>query len=81
MRSGRMLRGSRTNWVENVSFYLIDRDLLETLAEHDNSSNTWDLSLFDNVIYLSTNGRDFHSSIQHVDIWDEFQVSIANMGA
>ena len=75
-----MLRGSKTNWIENITFCLLDRDLLEDLAITDSSSSTWDLNIFDGMFFLNAQGHDFSSSFQPVDIWDEFQISIANQG-
>ncbi len=71
-----MLRGSRTNWVEPISFYQFDPELLEDLAKHDVSSSSWEITILDSTMYLNVNGQDYVSEIRTVDIWGEFQIAI-----
>ena len=73
-----MLRGSRTNWVEPISFFQISPELVGKLALQERSSANWDLTFLDSAVYLTVDGRDYISEIQTIDIWREFQVVIQN---
>lgn len=70
------LRGSSTNWVENVLFYLIDPDFLAQLIQYESSSPHWNISFIDDRLYLSFSGVEIESEITPVDIWSEFQRSL-----
>lgn len=70
------LRGSKTNWVKDVQFYLIDAHLLQELETLEQTSPHWNVSFLDEHIYLSIDGRDFESHLEHVDIWSAFQDSL-----
>jgi uncharacterized protein YaeQ len=70
------LRGSKTNWVEHVTFYQLDPAFLNRLAELESSSPEWNVSFIDNRLYLTTNGLDLESSVTPISIWEEFQASL-----
>jgi uncharacterized protein YaeQ len=70
------LRGSKTNWVENVLFFQLDPQLIASLIEHESSSPHWNLSYIDDRLYLTVNGAELSSEIISVNIWSEFQTSL-----
>lgn len=72
------LRGSRTNWVEHVHFFSIASETIDAIAEHGRTSARWTATLSDNQLFLSCDGLDFEVSFSPLDIWQEFQRSIAN---
>jgi uncharacterized protein YaeQ len=72
------LRGSKTNWVERVFFYRLDPQFLSSLIQHESSSPHWNLSFIDDRIYLSVDGVELESEIAPIDIWSEFQASLAS---
>lgn len=67
------LRGSKSNWVEDVQFFLLDRDFLDQVASLERTSPAWVATFIDDRIYLTIDGRDFESPLRAVDIWDEYQ--------
>ena len=67
------LRGSKSNWIENVQFFLIDYEFLSKLAAHERSSPLWVATFIDERLYLSIDGIDFESDLRQVDMWDEYQ--------
>jgi uncharacterized protein YaeQ len=71
-----LLRGSRTNWVQNIEFYLIESALLESLEQCESSSSDWVFSCIDDRVYLTANNHNFEASITPIDIWSEFQRSL-----
>ncbi|NMC62134.1 MAG: YaeQ family protein [SAR324 cluster bacterium] len=73
-----MLRGSKTNWVENVSFFQIDSELLKDLGGNESFNSDWDINLIDSSMYLTANGIDYLSEIESIDIWNAFQRAIQN---
>jgi len=73
-----MLRGSKTNWVENVFFFQINSTLLRSLSENESFNSDWDINLIDSSLYLTANGIDYLSEIESIDIWDAFQLAIQN---
>jgi uncharacterized protein YaeQ len=70
------LRGSSTNWVENVLFYRIDQEFLTNLIELESSSPRWNISFIDDRLYLTVDGVELESEIVPIDIWSEFQRSL-----
>lgn len=70
------LRGSRTNWIEDVLFYRIDPDLMAELIKQESSSPNWNVSFIDDRLYLRVDGADLESEITPIDIWSEFQMSL-----
>jgi uncharacterized protein YaeQ len=70
------LRGSSTNWVENVLFFRIDQDFLASLIERESSSPQWNISFIDDRLYLSVDGVELESEVAPIDIWSEFQRSL-----
>lgn len=67
------LRGSKSNWIQNVQFFLIDSDLLERLAAVERTSPSWVATFVDDRLYLSIDGVDFESDIVPIDMWSEYQ--------
>ncbi len=67
------LRGSKSNWIESVQFFLIDSDFLTRLAERERTSPSWVASFLDQRVYLSIDGSDFESDLLPLDMWSEYQ--------
>lgn len=67
------LRGSKSNWIENVQFFLIEQEFLSQLATHERSSPSWVATFIDERLYLSIDGIDFESDLRQIDMWDEYQ--------
>ncbi|MEY4700145.1 MAG: hypothetical protein RL326_332 [Pseudomonadota bacterium] len=67
------LRGSKSNWIEPVRFFLIDPEFLSQLASLERTSPSWVATFVDERLYLSIDGVDFESSLRSIDIWDEYQ--------
>jgi uncharacterized protein YaeQ len=72
------LRGSKTNWVEPIAFFLLDRDLLESLAGTLSSSNRWSVTLSENTFFVTIGSTSYEGPLKHVDIWEEYQHSLGN---
>jgi uncharacterized protein YaeQ len=70
------LRGSKTNWVSDVSFFSIDPELLTKLSATLTSSNRWTVTLSEGGLFIEANKIQFESSIKPVDIWNEYQSSL-----
>ncbi len=73
-----MLRGSRSNWVEGIQFYLINSELLDELLPLSRSSPEWQATFVDNRLYLSVDSRELESEITAIDIWSAYQLSLEN---
>lgn len=71
-----MLRGSKTNWVQDIQFFLIQPALLEALVPISRSSPEWQATFIDNRLYLQVDGTELESEISPVDIWAEYQESL-----
>ncbi len=71
------LRGSKSNWVEHVRFFLIDRNFLTDVASLERTSPSWVASFIDDQLYLTIDGSDFVSQLLPIDIWDEYQKHLA----
>ena len=71
-----MLRGSKTNWVKDVQFYLIPSTMLEALVPLERSSPSWDVTIVDDEVYLTCDGTEIQGRISPVDIWAAYQESL-----
>lgn len=74
-----MLKGSKTNWVSEISFYLIPPGFLEQLAPLHVSSPTWQATFIDDHLYLLLEKSDLETDIHSVDIWSEYQTYLATL--
>jgi hypothetical protein len=72
-----MLRGSKTNWVKEVQFYLIPSPILQDLIPLERSSPLWSVTIVDNQLYLTCDGVEFQSEIIPIDIWQSYQESLS----
>ena len=72
------LRGSTSNWVAPVQFYLLDRRFLEQSAELLTSSSRWEITFADETAYATINGMEFETTVSQVNIWQRYQESIEN---
>jgi hypothetical protein len=71
-----LLRGSKTNWVQDIQFFMIQPTLLEALVPISRSSPEWQVTYIDNYLYLQVDGTELESNITPVDIWAEYQESL-----
>ena len=72
-----MLRGSKTNWVRDIEFFMIDPALLAQLIPLERTSPAWDLTFIDNRLYLTCDGTQLEADIAVLDIWANYQDSLA----
>lgn len=75
------LRGSKQNWVESVSFWLIDGVALEGLTEFPPSRISLAVTVVDDIAYVTSDSESFEVRIEPVDIWRAFQDSLKSRGA
>lgn len=71
-----LLRGSKTNWVQDIQFFMIQPALLEALVPISRSSPEWQVTYIDDYLYLQVDGTELESNITPVDIWAEYQESL-----
>lgn len=71
-----MLRGSKSNWVAEIPFFIISPSLLEQLVPLERSSPSWVATFVDNQLYLDADGTELVSEITQVEIWEAFQESL-----
>lgn len=75
------LKGSKTNWVLPVEFYLWDPVFVNTLAEALPVRPTWQISFVDNAVYLDNGSQELSSIIEPVNIWERYQEALQNAEA
>lgn len=68
-----MLRGSKTNWVKEIQFFLLPANLLEELIPLERSSPLWNATIIDNELYLNCDGVELQGAITPIDIWPAYQ--------
>jgi len=71
-----MLRGSKTNWVKDIKFFLIPSAVLEAMVPLERSSPIWNVTIVDDELYLTCDGTDLQGKIITVDIWAAYQDSL-----
>jgi len=72
------LRGSKSNWIRAVQFFSIEESLLSSLEEHESSSSEWVVSCIDDRIYITVDDQTIEADLSPIDMWSEFQSSLAN---
>jgi uncharacterized protein YaeQ len=73
------LRGSKSNWIAGMEFFLIDPTFLEKLVSHEPSNASWSVTIVDTTeLYLSVDEQNLFTSLELVDVWDYYQVTIGN---
>lgn len=72
----RGLRGSKENWIAEISFYLLDASVLAQLPDPPPSRVTWGMTISDGRVYLDTEQQHFTFSLLPLDMWSLFQESI-----
>lgn len=72
------LRGTKSNWIAPIQFFMLPADVLETLHDEERSQVRWSATLVDHSVYLSTGTTDLSFSVDEIDIWREYQASIGN---
>jgi uncharacterized protein YaeQ len=73
-----MLRGTKKNWIAPVTFYLIEPEPLERVAEALLLRNKWTVTFIDTSFFLQTESIDCSGTIIHQDMWHAYQASIGN---
>jgi uncharacterized protein YaeQ len=74
----RELRGAKENWIEPVQFFRIRQESLDAIAASERSSARWTVTVVDSSMYLNCDGIEVETTIEPIDMWDEFQRSINN---
>jgi uncharacterized protein YaeQ len=73
-----LLKGSKSNWISNIQFYLINRECLDSLIPLEKSSAVWSVTIMDQSLYLTADGQEFVTELERVDMWQAFQELIGN---
>ena len=74
----KQLRGSRVNWAQAVQFFQISPCSLDSLARQTKSSSRWSVTIVDDSFWLSAHEIELELTIKELDIWSEYQESLAN---
>ncbi len=75
------MRGSTTNWIEDIHFFWIPPTLLQAIIPLEKSSSTWSLTFVDGTLYLTVDGTALETSITTLDMWAQFQESLGTQCA
>ncbi|MCB0334453.1 MAG: YaeQ family protein, partial [Bdellovibrionales bacterium] len=70
------LRGSKQNWIKEVSFLQFEDGFLELLAEEVGYCPDWAVTFIDESVYINVDNRDFHAGLTQIDIWHEYQKAL-----
>jgi uncharacterized protein YaeQ len=71
-----MLRGSKTDWVKDIQFFLIPSAILEALVPLERSSPIWNVTIIDDELYLTCDTIELQTRVTTVDIWAAYQESL-----
>lgn len=72
------LRGTNGNWPAELECYEINPEFADAAAELLQTRLSWDVTIVDNLVYLTTNGSELHTTITPVNIWERYQRAIGN---
>lgn len=70
------LRGSKSNWVKDINFYLIDELFLNNLSEKLRTSNRWQLAINEGIVFLNVGEITLETTVENIDIWAKYQLSL-----
>ena len=70
------MRGSTTNWIDEISFYQIPAAPLESLTDFEATKSTWNLTIVDDIVFLGVNELTLEFPLPALDMWHEFQQSL-----
>lgn len=78
------LRGSTSNWIAPVNFFLLDETFLAALAatsvsDTGSRSLKWSATFADSYLFLSTAGAELSCEFLQVNPWLEYQRAIGNL--
>ncbi|MCB0317489.1 MAG: YaeQ family protein [Bdellovibrionales bacterium] len=67
------LRGSKTNWVDQLNFWELESKLNLSLVDTLETRNKCLITIVDSEIYINSNGREISGSYNKIDIWEFYQ--------
>lgn len=74
------LRGSNSNWIEPINFWLLDEACTAELVEHVRQKNEMMVTIVDEQeMYLGLNEWECLFRVERLSMWQEFQSSIGNL--
>jgi len=68
-----MLRGSKTNWVQDIQFFMLPEKIIAELVPLSRSSPEWLVTYIDDRLYLTCDGAEFEAELRSIDIWSCYQ--------
>jgi YaeQ protein len=76
------LRGSDSNWIESINFWLLDELCTAELIEHMRQKNEMMVTIVEEQeMYLGLNEWECLFRLERLSMWQEFQRSIGNLPA
>lgn len=76
-----LLRGTRENWISPVHFLLIPPEPVQKLVELLQSSNQWQITESDQILFMEVQGAQIEIPLISIDIWHEYQASLLTIEA
>jgi len=70
------MRGSKTNWIKDIQFYLLPSETLEALTAYEETSASWSVTIVDNEVYLTVHDKTFDFPLPALDMWAIYQDSV-----
>jgi uncharacterized protein YaeQ len=71
------LKGSKENWIADISFFKVEQSLLDSIAAITTSSSSWDFTTAEGMLYLGIGDATFESPIIPLEMWKIFQEVVA----
>lgn len=72
------LKGSTSNWVDDLQFYTIDTGFVETAVSRLGSRSEWEVTIVDSSVYLVIDGIETATTVERLNVWQRYQESIGN---
>lgn len=67
------LKGSKTNWIEGVTFYAFPEPLVAEIEHRLKTGSKLSLTVVDDQLYFEIDGDAFSGELQKLAMWDIYQ--------
>jgi uncharacterized protein YaeQ len=74
------LRGSKSNWIDPINFFLFEQEALEALSEVIEAKNELSVTIVEpDCLYISLNQQTYTVAVTPLVMWEQYQRSIGNI--
>ena len=73
------VRGTANSWINKIEFFYIDSNYEDVFEDGLPTRTNWEVTIIDGNVYFIIDGKELATTIQPLDIWSQYQLSIGNI--